>query len=140
MDALIRRAAVALTGSLALAAGGLAALVVTGGAAPALAWSNCSQSGSTVTCHYAYTGAEQKFTVPAGVSSLQITAVGAPGATGAAGGIFGFSGTGGAGGTASVTVTPPASTLYVEVGGLGTGAAGGWNGGGPGGSVTVTNG
>ena len=50
---------------------GLAAVVVAtvGGAEPAAAQST----------EFSYTGGEQTYTVPAGVSSLSITAVGAPG-------------------------------------------------------------
>lgn len=36
-------------------------------------------SGSTASCSYAYSGGEDTFTVPAGFSSLGVTAVGAPG-------------------------------------------------------------
>ncbi len=126
------------------AAAGLALLaaVVSAGqasAAPAALPANCTQSGSTVTCTYSYTGAEQTFTVPPGVSSVQITVVGAPGASGGDATEVppGTGGPGGAGGTASATVTPPASTLYVEVGGLGNGTAGGWNGGAAAGALGV---
>lgn len=80
-------------------------------------------------CRYLFTGDEQTYTVPAGVSSVRITAVGAPGnaSSTAAGGR-------GAVVTATVGVSAGA-TLYVEVGG--TGAAeptANFNGGGPGGS------
>jgi uncharacterized repeat protein (TIGR01451 family) len=63
-------------------------------------------------------GTEGTYTVPAGITSLTITAVGAPG--GAAGGRGGFQGNGGDG--ASVTATVPVTpnqTLYIEVGGTG---------------------
>src|SRR5437660_999235 len=40
--------------------------------------SNCSQSGNTVTCTYTGAGT-YTFTVPVGVSSLDVTAVGAAG-------------------------------------------------------------
>ena len=46
----------------------------------------------------------------------------------------------GSGGKASATVTPQASTLYVEVGGPGNGGAGGWNGGAAGGSADNSSG
>jgi len=86
---------------------------------------------------FTYTGAEQTFTVPAGVSSLQVAAVGA------AGGSSEDTSSAGAGGTATATVSVVGGqTLYVEVGGPGTfsndlgSAVGGWNGGGnPGGDV-----
>jgi hypothetical protein len=122
-------------GLLALAVAG-AGVVAGAGRAAALP-SNCSLSASTVTCAYNSTGAEQTFTVPSGVSSLKITAVGAPGASavGTPGLVAGAAG--GAGATASATITPPASTLYVEVGGPGNGAAGGWNGGAAAGVTTI---
>jgi uncharacterized repeat protein (TIGR01451 family) len=77
---------------------------------------NCSQSGQVVTCTFSATGAEQSFGVPAGVSSVQVTAVG-----GAGGGEH-VSGqpSGGVGAvvSGSVSVAAP-QTLYVEVGGVG---------------------
>ncbi len=93
--------------------------------------SNCRLSSGTVTCSYSDTG-EQTFVAPAGVSKLNVTAVGAPGGT-AYGGAAG-----GAGGTASATVSiAPRSTLYVVVGAAGlptdhpvTGIPYGFNGGG----------
>ncbi|HXQ00478.1 MAG TPA: glycine-rich protein [Solirubrobacteraceae bacterium] len=72
------------------------------------------------------TGSEQSFTVPAGVSSVRVDAIGAAGEQ--AFGPFGNDGTGGAG--ADVVGQLPVSAgemLYVEV------AAGGFNGGGNGG-------
>ncbi len=78
-----------------------------------------------------YTGAEQTFTVPVGVSSVQIVAIGGSGgASGVAGGVA-------ANVTADLSVTP-GQTLYVEVGGDGdnggaVGGVGGFNGGGAGG-------
>lgn len=80
---------------------------------------DCSESGTTVSCSYAYQapGSEQTFAVPAGVSTVQVDATGAPGGGGL-----------GASVSAPVTATP-GSTLFVEVGGVL-----GWNGGGsPGG-------
>jgi hypothetical protein len=111
---------------------GLVALWALALAGPASALpSNCAQTGSTVSCSFAYTGAEQMFTVPAGVSSVQIAAVGAPG--------NGFTAPGGAGGTAGAPASvTPGSSVYVEVGGAGQahgfniGGAGGFNGGGAG--------
>jgi Glycine rich protein len=75
---------------------------------------------------FAFTGGEQTFTVPAGVSSVHVVAVGgAGGATNAAGGAA-------AEVTGNLPVTP-GQTLYVEVGGNGSGTgAGGFNGGGTG--------
>lgn len=85
---------------------------------------------------FSYTGGEQTFTVPAGVTSLEAVATGGSGGSAA-----------GAGGSAAlvtgtVSVTP-GETLYVEVGGNGqdggpdgnSGASsGGFNGGGAGGA------
>lgn len=92
---------------------------------------DCSQAGRTVTCTFTYTGSQQTLTVPAGVASVQIAAVGAPG-----GGTVG-----GLGGTASATVpVTSGEILYVEVGGAGTTMAGGFNGGGGLGSGPVSSG
>jgi hypothetical protein len=70
------------------------------------------------------TGTEQAFTVPAGVTSVHIVAVGAKGG-GALGGVGGTA-------TADLAVTP-GQTLYVEVGGIGQFGPAGFNGGGSGG-------
>ncbi|MHB1571266.1 MAG: glycine-rich protein, partial [Solirubrobacteraceae bacterium] len=71
------------------------------------------------------TGAEQCYTVPATVTSLSVTAVGAPGVTPSSGGA------GGNGATVTGTLSvSPGQTLYVEVGGLGSTNSGGFNGGG----------
>jgi hypothetical protein len=103
-------------------------------------------SGTTFTCTYMTTG-EDSFTVPAGISSIAVVAVGAPGGDGAhwsSNDVEYFPPNGGSGadgaqvnGTLSVT---PGELLYVDVGGSGslgiTGSAyggpygaGGWNGG-----------
>jgi hypothetical protein len=91
---------------------------------------NCVAGVSTVTCSYRYTGSEQTFTVPSGVDSVQVDAVGAPG--GGKG-----STPGGPGATAAAAVpVRPGQVLYVEVGGAGLQVPGpgpgGWNGGGAG--------
>jgi hypothetical protein len=97
-----------------------------------LAWGGSAASARADTTVFGYTGAEQTFTVPAGVTGLQVTAVGAVGGdpdpkdailSAAAARVSG-----------DLEVTP-GQTLYVEVGGSGkqTGA-GGFNGGGEGGS------
>ena len=59
----------------------LAAAVLAGPARAALP-SNCSPATLTVTCTYGYTGAEQTFAVPAGVTSVHVVAVGAAGGLG----------------------------------------------------------
>jgi HYDIN/CFA65/VesB family protein len=88
---------------------------------------------------FGYTAAEQSYTVPAGVTSVRVSATGAPGGAGAPGptrpGVVGGLG---AQVTGDLAVTP-GEALYVEVGGAGTdgnangGGLGGWNGGGLGG-------
>jgi Glycine rich protein len=88
------------------------------------------------TTSFASTGAEQTFTVPAGVTSIHVVAVGA------AGGNFAFT-TGGLGAEASADIAvTPGEALYLEVGGAGgngnsngTAPAGGFNGGGAGGGL-----
>jgi hypothetical protein len=76
---------------------------------------------------FTYTGGEQTFMVPAGVSSVHVEAVGGRGG----------SGSGGGGAPAEVTgelAVTPGETLYVEVGGNGSEAPG-FNGGGNGGGA-----
>jgi hypothetical protein len=114
-----------------VATAGAAALYIAVLAAPARALpANCSQDQRTVTCAFASTAAEQTFAVPSDVASVTISA------TGAGGGSIGqFVGGVGAAATATVAAAP-GSTLYVEVGGVGTSGllGGGFNGGGAGGS------
>jgi hypothetical protein len=121
------------------AIGSATALVGLGLAAaahPALAGtlpSNCHAAKNVVTCTYKYTGGEQQFDVPGGVSSVSVTATGAAG--GSHVGIPNV-GSGGVAGTATATLTvTPGAVLYVEVGGAGTSdnSTGGWNGGSTGG-------
>jgi hypothetical protein len=75
---------------------------------------------------FSATGAEQPWTVPSGVTSIAVEAIGAGGGDGPLGG-----GQGGLGavvkGTLAVT---PGETLYVEVGTTGAGATPSFNGGG----------
>jgi hypothetical protein len=90
---------------------------------------NCTQTGRMVTCTYQYTGSEQTFAVPSNISSVSVSATGAAG-----GGTLG-----GFGATVSGTVAVPAgSTLYVEVGGIGSDTSGGFDGGGSPGSGSVS--
>jgi len=73
----------------------------------------CTQTDQTVTCTYGYTGAEQSFTVPAGVTTVTVSA------TGAAGGADSNNdhpGGRGARVTGALTGLSSADTLYVEVG------------------------
>lgn len=103
-------------------------LGVIGLGAPVGAWaSTCPATGS---CGFVFTGSEQTFTVPADVFSVHVTAVGAAG-----GGLRP-----GLGGTADATIpVTPGETLYVEVGGVGTPSAGGFNGGGAPGTGSTGN-
>ena len=113
-----RRSAIA-TASLSIAILAMAVLV---GAAQA------------ATQTFSFTGTEQTFTVPAGVTSVQVGATGASGAAGdPAADVAGDGGLGAhVGATLAVT---PGQTLFVEVGGVGE-----CNGAGPGGNETVRGG
>jgi hypothetical protein len=93
---------------------------------------------TTVT--FSFTGNEQQFVVPSGVTTLHIEAVGARGGNGLQGA---------SGGTPRLVtgdlLVAPGDTLYVEVGGVGNsgggaGGTGGFNGGGTGGNGTSTGG
>jgi hypothetical protein len=141
-----RQAAESATAVVAVAAALGSASVLAGGPAQAAFHglpTACSQAGAMVTCSYpaSASGQEQVLPLPAGLTSVQVTAIGAAGGTSA------FNGPNGSGGEAAqVTGTVavvPGSTLYVEVGGTPTSAGrcvnggpcvGGWNGGGDGGS------
>lgn len=93
---------------------------------------------------FSFTGAQQNFTVPAGVTSITVEAWGAEGGDGNDEGGAGVPGAGANGGkvTATITVTP-GETLAIFVGGQGaaattvgqdsTGGTGGFNGGAAGG-------
>src|ERR1700722_3049131 len=76
---------------------------------------------------FEYTGSEQTLTVPAGVTTIHVVATGAAGGTASDGGT-----PGGQGAVVSGDLSVNAGLLYIEVGGLGSGA-GGFNGGGNGG-------
>jgi hypothetical protein len=86
--------------------------------------SGCSQSGQTVTC--AYTSGSNPFTVPAGVISLNVVAVGGMG--GGTGGAYGAHVSG------DISSTP-GSTLYAVVGANGGGGTPGGGVGGAGGEL-----
>ena len=89
----------------------------------AATWSTPAVAQATV---FSYTGGEQSYTVPAGVSSLSVTAIGAPGGGPLSGGLAA-----GRGAVVSGVVNvAPGQVLYVEVGGSGGSPAGGFNGGG----------
>ncbi len=90
---------------------------------------------STVTTTFNFTGGMQTFTVPAGVTSIDITALGAQGGSGAAGGASVAGGAGGLGASATGTLAVvPGQVLNIFVGGQGATPAGGFNGGGNGGN------
>jgi hypothetical protein len=93
--------------------------------------------GSFATAHAATTGAttftftghEQPYTVPAGVTNVRIVAVGAPGAADVSGSV------GGAGATTTADIPVTAGqVLYAEVGGSGSTD---WNGGGAPGGISA---
>lgn len=95
-------------------------------------WLSAPSIAQASTKLFSYTGSEQTVTVPAGVTSIHVVAVGAPG--GSSG-----SGSGGLGAQASTDLSvTPGETLYIEVGGNGSdasfanGGSGGFNGGGNG--------
>ena len=81
---------------------------------------------------FTFTGSEQTYTVPAGVTNVTITAIGGAGGTPASG--AGLPGGRGATVTGIVAVSP-GQVLYVHVGGTGDLLAGGYNGGGTGGAT-----
>ena len=90
---------------------------------------------ATQTVTFGYTGAEQQLVVPAGVTSVRVTATGAAGGRGSGGSTSMIAGGRGAMVSATIAVSP-GQTLYVEVGGVGgdanvkQGGAAGFNGGG----------
>ncbi len=105
-------------------------------------------SAGASTSTFSYTGAEQTYTVPAGVSEVSINAVGAQGGaqTSCEADVCppGDQGPGlppGRGAVVSgvVSVTP-GQTLYVEVGGIGGAPDGGFNGGGEAGTLFLQDG
>jgi hypothetical protein len=106
-----------------------------------------ASAGSTDSCTYTAIG-EDTFTVPAGVTSLSVTAVGARGSAGSG---YPAGTTPPAGGMGALVTAPtvavsPGTTLYVEVGGPGgvgaciSGGAAGAGGGGAGGAGTCPDG
>src|SRR5438876_4141598 len=137
-------------GSRPRALGALAALALAAAPtmlAPTLASADptCTTSGSTTTCIFSSTGSEQTFTVPAGVSSVTVTAVGGVGAAGQGSDLGSSGGAGGFGAkvTGALSVTG-GEVLYVEVAGNAPNpagsAAGGFNGGGAGGDGCIEGG
>jgi hypothetical protein len=110
-----------------------------------LAWSSVAQAE---TATFTFTGGEQTFTVPAGITTLHVEAFGAPGGTGTGGPTAASCQSQmpatvcfGAAVAADVPVTA-GQLLYIEVGGIGSDGSmaihgpGGFNGGGNGGDGT----
>ena len=86
------------------------------GVAIAAAWPAAAPAGATTTATFLYTGSQQQFVVPAGVTSVHVLAVGGRGGNGLAPG----GGLGGAPAEVSGDLEVfPGQTLYVEVGGVG---------------------
>jgi len=89
------------------------------------------ERAQAVTVIFNYTGGQQTWVVPAGVTSVSVDARGASGGVGAGWG--GSPGGGGYGGRTQATITvTPGETLYIYVGGLGGTPTAGYNGGGAG--------
>lgn len=81
---------------------------------------------------FTFSGSEQTYTVPAGITKLDVSMSGGDGGAANPNGVTAQA-PGGHGGTVSaVLAVSPGEVLYVEVGGAGNSAAavGGWNGGG----------
>lgn len=108
------------------------------------------RAGSITSQTFSYTGGQQTFTVPAGITLVTVDAKGAEGGMGCAyiAGTYHCSNSaGGKGGRVQKTLTTtPGETLYIYVGGKGengidgTGGNGGYNGGGKGGNGTGVGG
>jgi hypothetical protein len=131
-----RRPAAALAGLATMAAAGLAT-AAPAGAVPAHSLppgGHAVKNSTTVV--FSYTGAEQTFSVPAGVTSIDVIAIGAAGGAGATPVDGGTGGAAGEGEQVSGTLAViPGSTVYIEVGGVGgdgttsAGGPGGFNAG-----------
>ena len=86
-----------------------------------------------------FTGAEQNYTVPCGVTNLTIDAFGAKGANGTSGANNSTGGIGGLGGhSQGVLTVTPGQAFSVFVGGQANGSLGGYNGGATGGGSGTT--
>ncbi|MBL7923735.1 MAG: HYR domain-containing protein [Bacteroidia bacterium] len=84
---------------------------------------------------FSYTGSVQTFTVPPGVTSINIEAFGAQGASGSPGGNASAGGAGGLGAKVKGSMAViPGQTFTIHVGGAASGATAGFNGGGTGGN------
>lgn len=95
---------------------------------------NLALADSTNEILFNYTGGMQQWVVPEGVTSIDVDVRGAQGGT-AADYYDDTGGPGGPGGRVETTLSvTPGETLYIYVGGAGSGGVGGYNGGGSGGS------
>ncbi len=95
----------------------------------------------TITDSVTFTGGISTWTVPCGVTSINISAYGAQGGNGATGGNNATGGFGGLGGTVTATMNvTPGQILNIFVGGAGAQGIGGFNGGGNGGSQNAGGG
>jgi hypothetical protein len=138
------RPTAALAGLATIAAAGLAT-AAPAGAVPLPHGGHAIKNSTTIV--YQPTGAEQTFTVPSGVTSIDVIAIGAAGGSGSTPASAGTGGAGGKGEQVSGTLAViPGNTLFVEVGGVGVagttsaGGAGGFNGGAAGAGVSHTGG
>ena len=114
----IRRGLLAV--AVAVGAGLAAGVSGASASSPCGSTGDYSTSGTTATCAYTSAGTEDTFSVPTGVTSLSVTAVGASGGTGTLEGDL--PGAGAAVVNTGLPVPPGASTLWVDVGGPGGGA------------------
>lgn len=98
-----------------------------------LSWIVLAEPASAANQTFYFTGGEQTFTVPAGIKSIHVVAIGAKGGKGSDSGSS-IGGSGGLGGRLEADLAvSPGQLLFVEVGGPGSNApltAGGFNGGG----------
>ena len=111
-------------------AGALVVCALAPGSASATLPPGCAQTSGTVTCTFSNTGAEQSFTVPAGVASVHVVVVGEGGfgVNAFSTGFFENIGGSGASVSADLPVTP-GTNLYAEVGApTGSGEPGGAGG------------
>src|SRR5262249_9401481 len=87
---------------------------VIGGITAAAALLFAAQGASADTFNFGFTGGEQTFTVPSGVTSIRVIAIGGHGGIGAGGTAGGFGGW-----TVGDVAVKPGQTLFVDVGGNG---------------------
>lgn len=136
-----RRTSLALIGSAALAGAALPALGLLAGTASAATKICTLPVSGVVTCVFGYDGTATNWPVPAGITTLNVTADGADGGASAVATILG--GHGGEGGEMRATLTgiTPGTTLSIFPGGKGvTNGAGGISGGGHSGSAAAAGG